>query len=107
MAVAMDLRDLPLLPGARETLAQGIVSSLQHQNLQAARLLANPGDYDRHPDYGILFDPQTAGGLLAAVPAEQAQPCLQALRDNGYTAALIGTVEPRATTTPPITIRAW
>jgi selenide,water dikinase len=107
MAVVLDLRDLPLLPGARETLAQGIVSSLQSQNLQAARLLANPGDYDRHPDYGILFDPQTAGGLLAAVPEQQAESCLQDLRQGGYEAALIGAVEPRAAATPPITIRAW
>lgn len=107
VAAVLDLRTLPLLSGARATLAQGIVSSLQSQNLQAASLLANPGDYDRHPDYGILFDPQTAGGLLAAVPDGQAQPCLQDLQNHGYKAALIGTVAPRAAATLPITIRAW
>ncbi|MEB3269251.1 MAG: selenide, water dikinase SelD [Leptolyngbya sp.] len=107
VAVSLELQTLPLLPGARQTLAQGMVSTLQPQNLQAARLLSNPGDYARHPDYGILFDPQTAGGLLAAVPEAQAIACLQALQTLGYTAALVGTVEPLAAATPPITIRAW
>jgi selenide,water dikinase len=40
----------------------------------------------------LLFDPQTAGGLLAGVSAERSDILLQALTDAGYRAARIGEV---------------
>jgi len=43
----------------------------------------------------IVFDPQTSGGLLAALPAEQAEPALEALHAAGIEAArLVGEVLP-------------
>jgi selenide,water dikinase len=44
ISVSLDLQTLPLLEGAMATLQQGIVSSLQPQNLQAARALQKCGD---------------------------------------------------------------
>ena len=40
----------------------------------------------------VLFDPQTSGGLLLAVPAENAPALLAALLASGHTAADIGEV---------------
>jgi selenide,water dikinase len=107
VAVTLDLLDLPILEGARATTAQGIVSSLYDQNLAAATALADPNGNGQHPDYPLLFDPQTAGGLLGAVPAAQAEACLAALHHQGYRAALIGTVVDPSPTTAPITIERW
>jgi selenide, water dikinase len=37
----------------------------------------------------VMFDAQTSGGLLIALPADQAEPLLNALRENGISAAAI------------------
>lgn len=106
--LVLDLTKLPVLDGARETLSQGIVSSLQPQNLQAAQALSNRQEYASHRDYPLLFDPQTAGGLLGAVPADRVMDCLQALHQAGYQAATrLGEVLPLENPTQPIKIRRW
>nr|MCU0526802.1 AIR synthase-related protein [Elainella sp. Prado103] len=58
-----------------------------------------------HPLFPLLFDPQTSGGLLAAVPIEQATACITALQDAGYAAAQIGEVIGWHPATAPITLR--
>lgn len=40
----------------------------------------------------ILFDPQTSGGLLISLPAENAESLLDALRATDHHAAIVGTV---------------
>ena len=58
--------------------------------------LKNQLAFVTHPRFPLIFDPQTAGGLLASVPAEQGQACVAALQVLGYVhAAIIGQVLPR------------
>ena len=99
------LQAVPLLDGVRETMAMGIFSSLQPQNVRLRRAIRNIAEAGTHPLYPALFDPQTAGGLLASVPAARAEACVAALRAAGYaTTAIIGAVLPRSDALESITI---
>jgi selenide,water dikinase len=103
--VTLDLSALPRLAGATECIEGGIASSLQAANLRLRRALRNPEPYLHDPRYALLFDPQTAGGLLASVPADKAAECLRALRQAGYTeAAQIGRVTAATGAAEPITL---
>jgi selenide,water dikinase len=103
--VTLALTQVPVLAGARETVERGILSSLQPQNVRLRRAICNQASAASHPLYPLLFDPQTAGGLLAAVPLEEAQPCIAELIAAGYSAAsVIGSVSARSNSLEPITI---
>jgi hypothetical protein len=103
--VQLKLEAVPLMDGAEQTVAAGILSSLQPQNVRLRRAVHNPETVSTHPHYPLLFDPQTAGGLLASVPAEAASACLDELHELGYPqAAIIGRVEPRTTEAAPIQV---
>ena len=103
--VQLELEAIPLMDGAEQTVAAGILSSLQPQNVRLRRAVRNPGNLATHPRYPLLFDPQTAGGLLASVPAEAASACLDELRALGYAhAAIIGRIEPRTAEAAPVEV---
>jgi selenide, water dikinase len=105
--VTLWLDRIPLLAGARETVARGVFSSLQPQNVRLRRAIRNLEQVAREPLYPLLFDPQTAGGLLASIPADGAETCVAELRARGYPdAAIIGCVAPLTDALEPITI-AW
>lgn len=70
VAVDIDLDALPVLPGAIELFAQGFASSLQPENLRARHLIDGMDRASSHAKLPLLFDPQTAGGLLAALPSD-------------------------------------
>ncbi|MBD3618651.1 MAG: selenide, water dikinase SelD [Chromatiales bacterium] len=103
--VRLELETVPVLDGAEQTVAAGILSSLQPQNVRLRRAVRDPDALSAHPRYPLLFDPQTAGGLLAAVPSAQAADCLAELHDLGYPhAVIIGRVEPRSAEEAPVQV---
>ena len=65
-------------------------STLLSENLALAGIVRGEiGEQAR----ALLFDPQTAGGLLAGIPPDRAAECVAALRSAGYAdAAIIGHV---------------
>ena len=87
-AVTIDLAGLPLLPGARDAAATGLVPAGAGKNRQsvAAKLQIDSGADELAVD--LCFDPQTSGGLLAAVSPEEAEALVRRLPG----AAVVGRV---------------
>jgi selenide,water dikinase len=97
----LDLAAIPLYPQARELAAAGGASTLLPENLALADILRGDIAADIR---ALLFDPQTAGGLLAGIPQEAAVECVAALRAAGCGAAgIIGQVLEAGVATPAIT----
>ena len=105
--IELVLSALPVLDGAEETAAAGILSSLQPANVRLRRALRNQAEMVAHPRYRLIFDPQTAGGLLASVPGERVEACVAALRAAGYVStAVIGRVLAQGDALEPVTLKA-
>jgi selenide,water dikinase len=105
--VELDLAALPVFEGAIESAGAGHLSSAQPANAQVRTALRNLQAHAAHPKLPLLFDPQTAGGLLASVPAAQAAACVQALHAAGYLrAAVIGRVLPASADAAPVVLKA-
>lgn len=88
-AVEILLPRLPVYAGAVELTQRGIESSLLAQNSRIRHRIEDHDGLATHALYPLLFDPQTAGGLLASLPSASAQDCLDELRGLGYTQAQI------------------
>ena len=103
--VRLDLERVPILEGALETSAAGLLSSLHPHNIRLRRAVANVDVAATDSRYPLLFDPQTAGGLLASVPASEVAACVAELHTLGYPqAAVVGVVETRDDGDPPILV---
>lgn len=84
-----------LLPGAAECAKMGIVPGGAYRNRDylAGRCLID-GNVPLHVQ-DILFDPQTSGGLLLALPEEKAAGLLELLAKKCPQSAIIGRVKKR------------
>jgi selenide,water dikinase len=83
--------DVPMLPGVLECAAQGILPGAIERNRESSghALAATDGVPPAMLD--ILFDAQTSGGLLIAVPESCADALVARLREDGIAeAAVIG-----------------
>lgn len=85
-------KEVPLLPGALECVRQGFVPGGLKNNRDFAECLVSYAENVPEELRTLLYDPQTAGGLLISVAATDAAPLLSALRQKGLAASRIGDV---------------
>ncbi len=97
ISARLHMNSIPRLTGFDAATAHGILSTLHPDNARLARRIQNS---DSPPAW--LFDPQTSGGLLGAVPENASADVIRELQSSGLDhAAVIGTVL-NSTTTPQI-----
>jgi selenide,water dikinase len=93
---------IPLLEGALECVRAGHIPGGLKANREFAECVVGYEDGISEEVKTMLFDPQTAGGLLISVASEDATELLQALNAAGVPAVEIGEVLPA--TKPLITV---
>ncbi|HJT54345.1 MAG TPA: selenide, water dikinase SelD, partial [Candidatus Angelobacter sp.] len=84
------------LPGALECIRAKFIPGGLNANRDFAECMVEYGEGVSEERRSLLFDPQTAGGLLLSVSPEQTPELIAALRQAGVAANEIGEVLPQA-----------
>ena len=84
---------IPYHPEAMHFAELGLIPAGAYRNREYAEAGVNVVGPVSRAMQDILYDPQTSGGLLAAVPAAEAADCLAALQEKIPDAAVVGTAE--------------
>lgn len=83
---------VPFLPKTEEMASMGILPSGVYQNQKylepKIRFASAVPQWQRD----ALMDPQTSGGLLAAIPATEKETCLERMKEKGCYATAVGKV---------------
>jgi selenide,water dikinase len=95
VTIQIDAESVPLLPGALDLAAAGMLTSGDKTNREYAG-----GDVEITPGVHenllkLFFDPQTAGGMLIAIEENGSAALLARLRENYPMARIIGRVHPQ------------
>ena len=94
IVLEVDVASVPLISGALGAVRLGAIPGGLIANREFAECLVADAPGSSIPDDVriLLYDPQTAGGLLIAVAPDSAPSLLASLRDGGVPAAEIGRV---------------
>jgi len=95
VSATLHLRDVQFITGAAALAADGIASTLLPANQENEIQITVEQSLRKTPEYNLMFDPQTSGGLLIAAPPARADEFVARLKQAGYDhAAIIGQVQP-------------
>jgi selenide,water dikinase len=96
VSVRINSANVPLLAGAMDCVRAGFIPGGLNNNRDFAECMVGYGESVPAEIRTILFDPQTAGGLLLSVARADAAALLDALKSAGVPAVEIGEVLPPA-----------
>jgi selenide,water dikinase len=87
---------VPQIPGALDLAARGLLTSGDKTNrLYVGDDVEVGADVSKELEH-LLFDPQTAGGLLISIAPERAESLLARLQETYPKASVVGRVKERA-----------
>lgn len=92
VGLRIDSAQVPALPGAMECIGQKFIPGGLNANRDFAECTVTYGGGIPDEFKTLLFDPQTAGGLLLSAPAEECAELLAELNAAGVAAREIGEV---------------
>lgn len=92
VTIELNSRAVPFLDGALELAAQGMLTSADKTNREYVGDDIELGYSIGKETRSLLFDPQTAGGMLISIDPERAADLLARLRENYSQAQMIGRV---------------
>jgi len=90
----IEASQVPLLPGALDLRRQGVGPGGLDRNRRHFGVGVGVEPHVEEALADLLFDPQTSGGLLIALPGDNAEALLTDLAAHGLDAARIGVVAP-------------
>jgi selenide,water dikinase len=96
VSVQLLSENIPLLPGAIECVRAGYIPGGLKANREFAECVVEYQSEISEELKTLLFDPQTAGGLLISVSDRHLEALLQELRKAGVAASHIGSVTEKA-----------
>lgn len=89
----INLDKINIAEGVQECIKNNIYSSMYKKNHYLCNNIINLDEAILNDKYGILFDPQTSGGLMAIVEREHANTILSDLKNMGYqNSSIIGEI---------------
>ncbi len=98
LSCRIDSDRIPVLPGALECAEEFLLTAAGQRNRNSTGPFVRFADDVEFAMEEVLFDPQTAGGLLLAVREEDCDALVQELREEGLPAQCIGEIVPKQET---------
>ena len=95
VGATIDANCVPLLPEALAYARQGLTPGGLERNRRHHAPLIDARPSVSPALVSLLHDPQTSGGLLAAVPETRARPLAQRMVEEGLEAAVVGEISER------------